>query len=97
VRDPGLAGERTALAWNRTALGLIGTGALLLRFTRVASIPVIGELLAAGSLLAAGLVWRYGRRSYGVAPRSAPPLRALALTVAVLAFGALAAVTLGLA
>lgn len=97
MRDPGLAAERTALAWNRTALGLLGVGALLLRFTRIASVPVIGEVVVTGSLLAAGLVWRYGRRSYGVTPRSGTPLRALAVMVTVLACGAAAAVTIGLA
>jgi len=97
VRDPGLAGERTALAWSRTALGLVGIGALLLRFTRVASVPLLGEALGVGTLLAAGLAWRYGRGSYGVAPRAATPLRALAVTVTILALGAAAAVTVGLA
>lgn len=97
MRDPGLAGERTALAWSRTALGIVGIGALLLRFTRVASVPLIGEVVAAGTLLSAGLAWQYGRRSYGVTPRAATPLRALAVTVTILAFGAAAAVTVGLA
>lgn len=97
MRDPGLAVERPALAWNRTALGLLGVGALLLRFTRIASVPVIGEVVAVGTLLAAGLVWRYGRQSCGVAPRAATPLRALAIAVTVLACGATAAVTIGLA
>ncbi|SEK70537.1 protein of unknown function [Blastococcus sp. DSM 46786] len=33
VPDPGRANERTALAWQRTALALIAASALLTRFT----------------------------------------------------------------
>lgn len=97
MKDPGLASERTALAWSRTALGIVGVGALLLRFARVESVPAAGEVVAACAVLVAALAWWQGRRSYGVTPRSAGPLRALALAVTAIAAGTVAVVAFGLA
>ena len=97
MKDPGLASERTVLAWSRTALGIVGVAALLLRFARVESVPAAGEVIAAGAVLVAGLAWWHGRRSYGVTLRPAGPVRALSLAVAAIAAGTAAVVAVGLA
>jgi uncharacterized membrane protein YidH (DUF202 family) len=59
--DPGLAIERTALAWNRTSLGLAANAALLLRLGLEADEP----LLACASSAIVAAAWTYGRLSAG--------------------------------
>lgn len=98
--DAGAANERTALAWQRTALGALAGAAVLARLTvdRLGAAALVG--------LAATLpvcVWlfvegrgRY-RRDPGLVRRPAPRggRAPLALAVAVLASTELAALTLG--
>ena len=50
--DPGLARERTELAWTRTAIGFAALGAAVLRYR-----PVAGLLV----LVLSAVVWRLGR------------------------------------
>jgi uncharacterized membrane protein YidH (DUF202 family) len=50
--DPGLARERTELAWTRTAIGFAGLGAALLKYRPVVGLPV---------LVLSAVVWRLGR------------------------------------
>ena len=50
--DPGLAGERTELAWTRTAIAFAALGAALLRHH-----PVVGLAV----LVLSAVVWRLGR------------------------------------
>ena len=50
--DPGLARERTELAWTRTAIGFAALGAALLRYRPVVGLPV---------LVLSAVVWRLGR------------------------------------
>ena len=50
--DPGLARERTQLAWTRTALSFAALGAALLKVSLLAGIPAV----AVG-----GVVWGLGR------------------------------------
>jgi len=52
--DPGLARERTELAWTRTAIAFAALGAALLKFR-----PVVGLLV----LVLSAVVWRLGRLS----------------------------------
>ncbi len=96
MNDCGLAAERTTLAWSRTALGIVGVAALLLRFARVESVPAAGEVVAACAVLVALLAWLHGRRSFGETPGSPAPPRALALVVAALALASAAVVAVGL-
>lgn len=50
--DPGLARERTELAWTRTAIAFAALGAALLKYR-----PVAGLLV----LVLSAVVWRLGR------------------------------------
>jgi uncharacterized membrane protein YidH (DUF202 family) len=62
-RDPGLARERTDLAWTRTAISFIALGAAMLRSNAVAGAVVI---------LAGAAVWGLGHLS---ARDTAPSIR----------------------
>jgi uncharacterized membrane protein YidH (DUF202 family) len=59
-RDPGLAAERTDLAWNRSARSLIGCGAVIIR--GLANTPLHRGNLAVGAcILTLGVVtWALG-------------------------------------
>lgn len=92
AQPPGQAGlqaERTALAWSRTALGLLGNGALLLLRGYHAARPAVTVALAAVALLLAGaaaLVARLRSREFARTPLPAPlaaPRRICALGIAV--------------
>ena len=50
--DPGLARERTELAWTRTAIAFAALGAAILKFRPVIGLPV---------LVLSVVVWRLGR------------------------------------
>jgi uncharacterized membrane protein YidH (DUF202 family) len=50
--DPGLARERTELAWTRTAIAFAALGAAILTFRPVIGLPV---------LVLSAVVWRLGR------------------------------------
>lgn len=62
--DPGLARDRTALAWTRSALSLLAIGTLIARAAFNEHLDVLGALTA---LVTAGLgllTWRHGRALY---------------------------------
>lgn len=61
--DPGLAPERTALAWQRTALSII-FGTLLLARLTVAQIGIVAILVVGVSVPLALWVYAESRRRY---------------------------------
>jgi Domain of unknown function (DUF202) len=86
-RDPGLAVERTALAWQRTASGFTTLAALTLGAAARHGEPWLA-VPAVPLLFVAIAVYREGRRRGAGAPTDARAMRALAAAataVAVLA------------
>jgi len=73
-RDPGLAAERTDLAWNRSGLALLGCGAAVARGMTVGD-PLPGRMAVGATILVlGGVVWVLGgwqarRRSSARGPR----------------------------
>lgn len=64
-RDPGLARERTSLAWNRTAISFAALGGVVLKVN-----PVTGVII----LAVAPVVWELGRISVGRSRRAGLPV-----------------------
>lgn len=93
--DPGLQGERTSLAWTRTALALALAGAVVARLTveRLGSIAVVislaGVACAAAVALLAGA--RYRRTAASLHERGT-----VATDGRMLALAALSALTAGI-
>jgi uncharacterized membrane protein YidH (DUF202 family) len=92
--DPGLAIERTALAWRRTSLGLAANAALLVRLGLEADEPALACAASAVVAAAAASTWTYGRRSvtynrrafHGAHPVARPvALRAVAVATIITA------------
>jgi uncharacterized membrane protein YidH (DUF202 family) len=80
--DPGLAAERTQLAWTRTAISFAAVGAALLRSHPVVGIPVLALSL---------LVWELGRLPGrpGTARRHTRRLQLITAAVTAIALAAL--------
>lgn len=99
--DTGLQSERTAMAWQRTALGLGGMSALLLHQahgSRLAAVPgVAGMLVALGFLVVAERRYEHTVRrvSAGDAPAGPVLVRMVAVATVALALSALGLIALG--
>jgi uncharacterized membrane protein YidH (DUF202 family) len=70
--DPGLASERTDLAWNRSGLSLIAFGAIVLRGYTVAH-PTPGRTLSGAAILCMG-TFTWGLGAWQARRRSRPGL-----------------------
>ena len=87
-RDPGLQPERTQLSWERTSLGFLAIGALVL--LRHGELPFTGRLLVATTAAVSALAVVVIRRRFVSADDASP--------AAVIALGSLtAALALGVA
>jgi uncharacterized membrane protein YidH (DUF202 family) len=62
--DPGLARDRTALAWTRSALSMLAIGTLIARAAFNEHLDVLGALTALVTAALGLLTWRYGRVLY---------------------------------
>jgi uncharacterized membrane protein YidH (DUF202 family) len=79
--DPGLARERTRLAWTRTAIAFAAVGAVVFRKELVAGLIVVAM---------APMIWWLGRFASRASVSEVPPRRLLLVTVAVTAVALLA-------
>ena len=87
---PGVARERTGLAWERTALAYGTMAAIILGVSAHRHAPVLLFVSAALAIVALA-IWRHSRHAYDQ-PAVAPQLRELALLSVVTALTAVAAV-----
>lgn len=99
--DPGAQAERTALAWQRTGLALVGLGAVLLHVDGSGSSGlslVVGLLDVAAGAVLGGVVapLRYRRMLVSVGQASSPLARRSCLTAAVCAVASCLAAGAGL-
>jgi hypothetical protein len=63
-RDPGLARERTSLAWTRTAISFAALGGTMLKANVITGLII---------LAVTPVIWELGRVSRGPAPQSSAP------------------------
>jgi uncharacterized membrane protein YidH (DUF202 family) len=59
-RDPGLARERTSLAWTRTALSFAAVGGVVLKMDVVPGLIILS---------AVPVIWQVGRTAHGLPGR----------------------------
>jgi len=64
-QPPGLASDRTALAWTRSALNIAGSGILITRAAFTADLDALGVASAIAVGVVALLTWRHGQTIYG--------------------------------
>jgi uncharacterized membrane protein YidH (DUF202 family) len=84
TRDPGVQGERTALAWSRTSLAMLANSLLALRAGVLAGNTEIA-VLALGLIGAAAATFAYGRRRRRLLLQAGTPAAVPASDIAVIA------------
>lgn len=62
--EPGLARERTALAWTRSALTMAASGVLIARAAFVGHLALLGVVSAIAMAILSALTWRNGQAIY---------------------------------
>jgi uncharacterized membrane protein YidH (DUF202 family) len=72
--DPGLARERTELAWDRTAISFAALGGAILKSRPYAGIPI---------LVLSALIWELGRLARATGGGRSRPWHLLLITVAI--------------
>jgi hypothetical protein len=94
--DPGRAGDRTALAWTRSALSLLAIAGLTLHASLVTDVHPLATAASGLLLIASIAVWRHGATTYGRRigddPPTAQPRAVKAMTGVTLAAAAVAMV-----
>ena len=95
MSDPGLARDRTALAWTRSALNMAATGTLIARGAFIAHLDALGIASAVAMAMLALLTWRHGEAIYRERrhPSMSPPLQTggfVLLTIATMLTAAIA-------
>ena len=81
--DPGLARERTELAWTRTAISFAAVGGAVLKYRPAVGLPVI---------VLSAVVWRLGRLSGTAGAADVRGRRLLLITVTTVAVSVVALV-----
>ena len=100
--DPGLARERTALAWTRSALNMAASGVLIARAAFVERLDVLGAVIAIAMAALTMLIWRHGRLIYderrhpGTLPHHQPGTLGLLTAATVLTAAIAVVVTLAI-
>ena len=95
--NEGYAAERTALAWQRSALSLAAVAALTLRLAERHGPVAPGLVTGAAALAAAVAIAVYGRRRYRAGETGSQPAVNRAAAFGVAALGVAAALTAVLA
>jgi uncharacterized membrane protein YidH (DUF202 family) len=72
--DPGLARERTELAWHRTAISFAALGGAILRSRPAAGVPI---------LIISAVVWKLGRLPRAPAAGDVRSQRLLLITITI--------------
>ena len=79
-RDPGLASERTSLAWTRTALSFAALGGVVLKVNVITGLVI---------LAVAPVIWQVGRVTRGRSPGAGLPVvgaaRLFLITISIVA------------
>ena len=75
LSDPGLARDRTALAWTRSALNMAASGTLIARAAFMAHLDVLGVASAVAMAAMALFTWGHGQAIYRERRRSGIPPR----------------------